>query len=198
MPTAVQIRSYRPDDLSQAKALEARVQPYCPEDQLEVEAMYERAGRAEEIGYRWMPERSSGPDPESVEYAADTYLAFWVAVLPVNAGADQVVGMVGVERADPRSDMPSGMPLAQEWRRRNDIAELRFLRVAEEQWEQGIGTQLSQTAIAWCRDYGFRALILNTPSLQKPALDLYRELDFKEVGRSFKGKSELVWLELVL
>ncbi|HBD83407.1 MAG TPA: GNAT family N-acetyltransferase [Dehalococcoidia bacterium] len=79
------------------------------------------------------------------------------------------------------------------------MAELRFLRVAPELWrQQGIGKQLSQTAIAWCRDHGMRSLILNITSPQIPALGLYFDLGFMEAGRYFKGMFEMVLLELEL
>ncbi|MAX20048.1 MAG: hypothetical protein CL709_09450 [Chloroflexi bacterium] len=67
------------------------------------------------------------------------------------------------------------------------MAELRFLRVAPELWRQGIGKQLSQTAISWCRDHGMRSLILNTTSPQIPTPGLYFDLGFTETGRYFKG-----------
>ena len=97
------IRFYHPDDYTQAKALEARVQPYRPGDEAAVEAMFERARRAKEFGGRWTPQRSSEPDPESVGYAAEAYLAYWVAVLLPDASVERVVGLVGVDRvyADP-------------------------------------------------------------------------------------------------
>ena len=94
------IRFYHPDDYTQAKALEARVQPYRPGDEAAVKAMFERARRAKEFGGRWTPQRSSEPDPESVEYAAEAYLAYWVAVLLPDAGVERVVGLVGVDRVD--------------------------------------------------------------------------------------------------
>ena len=50
MLAGARIRFYHPDDYTQAKALEARVQPYRPGDEAAVEAMFERARRAKEFG----------------------------------------------------------------------------------------------------------------------------------------------------
>mgnify|MGYP006916009890 CR=1 FL=1 len=35
-----------------------------------------------------------------MEYAAEAYLAYWVAVLLPDAGVERVVGLVGVDRVD--------------------------------------------------------------------------------------------------
>lgn len=43
MDHSINIRSYRKEDLPQIEALEARIQPYRPEAEAEVEAMYLRA-----------------------------------------------------------------------------------------------------------------------------------------------------------
>ena len=57
---------------------------------------------------------------------------------------------------------------------------------------------MSRKAIEWSRDSGFRTIVLNTTSAQKPALGLYRKLGFREAARSFLGEFELVWFELSL
>jgi len=196
MSTAVQIRPYHPDDLAQAKALDARVKPYRPEDRPEVEAMFERARQAKALGDRWLPPSPPYPALEQVE---EVYLAFWVAVLPPDTGgASQVVGTVGVYRAGTDQEIWPDMPQAEGWRRRTDVAELRRLRVAPELRRQGIATRLNQTAIAWCREQSFRTLVVNTTAAQIPALNLYRKLGFQEIYRSFIDQYELVWFELAL
>ena len=196
MSTTVRIRSCRSDDLAQVEALWERVPPYRPEDQAAVEAMYQRAGQAREAeDSRWMPRTPAAAAPES---AADADSTVWVAVLHVDSGADQVVGFAEASPAGAVSQMSPTMPLGREWRNRNDVAELRRLSVAPELWRQGIGTQLSQTAIGWCRDSEFRTIVLNTTSAQGPALALYRKLGFREAARSFLGEFELVWFELEL
>jgi GNAT superfamily N-acetyltransferase len=195
MSAAIQIRSYHPGDLAQAKALDARVKPYRPEDQPEVEAMFERARQAKASGDRWLPPSPPYPALEQIE---EVYLAFWVAVLLPDTGASQVVGTVGVYRAGTDPEMWPDMPQAGEWRRRTNVAELRRLRVAPELRRQGIATRLNQAAIAWCREHDFRTLIVNTTAAQIPALNLYRKLGFQEIYRSFIDQYELVWFELAL
>lgn len=199
-PLQIRIHPYHADDLPQVRALEARVTPYRPEDQSAVEAMFECARRAEVDGDPdWIPQTPSPPDLDQIE---DVYLAFWVAVLSTTEvtapGSDQIVGMVGVYRAGFDSELPPHSPLARAWRNRDDVAELRRLRVAPEVRRQGIGAQLNETAIAWSRAQGYRTLVLNTTAAQAPALSLYHKLGFREVGRSFVGRYELVWLELAL
>ena len=71
--------------------------------------------------------------------------------------------------------MPTDHPLSLELRLRDDVAELRLLRVSEDMWRQGIGTQLAEIAIDWCRDRGIRTLLLNTATPQKHAIGLYHE-----------------------
>jgi hypothetical protein len=46
--------------------------------------------------------------------------------------------------------------------------------------------------------FGFRRLVLNTTAAQIPELALYARFDFHELGRSYLGAYELVWLERLL
>ena len=193
MPTRVRVRSRRSEDLAQAEALWSRVGPYRPGDEAEVEAMFERARQAKEAGDRsWM-----GRAPAAArENSAERTLAGWVAVVPSETGGDRVVGIVGVLGVGALPHMPFDMPLARERRGRSDVAQLTRLSVEPELWRRGVGTRLTHTAIDWCRDHGFHTLVVNTSPPQKPALSLYRKLGFREAGRSFLDKYELVWLEL--
>jgi ribosomal protein S18 acetylase RimI-like enzyme len=43
--------------------------------------------------------------------------------------------------------------------------------------------------------FGLRSLVLNTTVAQLPALALYRKLGFNELGRSYLGSYELVWMQ---
>jgi hypothetical protein len=43
--------------------------------------------------------------------------------------------------------------------------------------------------------FGLRSLVLNTTAAQIPALALYHKLGFHELGRSFLGSYELVWMQ---
>ena len=94
--------------------------------------------------------------------------------------------------------MPTDSPLGRELRQRDDVAELRLMRVAEDMWGQGIGTQLAETVIDWCRLNGIRTLLLNTTTPQKPAIGLYKKLGFYEMDRTFLDRYELVWFRLDL
>jgi ribosomal protein S18 acetylase RimI-like enzyme len=191
----IEIRPYRISDLANVKALDERMDPFRPEDQADVQAMLARAAEAERTRDRWVPLAAA---PDSLDAIDESYLAFWVAVAAGHQDADEVVGMVGVRRCGIEMTGFAGLPIAAEWHQRGDVAELRRLRVAPEHWRSGIGTQLSQTVISWSRDQGFRSLILNTTAAQTPAIALYRRLGFRELGRSFVGTFELVWLELPL
>ena len=189
------IRSYQSDDQAHAEALWARVGPYRPGDGAEVQAMHERARRARKAGDRWIGKAAPIP---LCEDAPTVCSAGWVAIAPLDGGSDRVVGFVEVVGSGAVPEMSPDMPLGQEWGHRSDVAQLTRFCVLPELWRRGVGTRLTQTAIEWCRDNGFRTLVLNTTSPQIPALCLYRNLGFREAGRSFLDKYELVWHELEL
>jgi GNAT superfamily N-acetyltransferase len=75
--------------------------------------------------------------------------AFWVAE------DDGVIGMVGIERHS------------------QDTAELRRMAVARADRRKGIGRALLATAEAFCRQAGYRKVVLSTSELQSPARRLY-------------------------
>jgi GNAT superfamily N-acetyltransferase len=191
---AIKIRPYRTEDLPRVKPLETQVTPYRPEDQPEVQAMFARAQQAEQMrDERWMPE----PDTD-LHDTPDTYTAFWVAE-QVEAGIPlTLVGIVGVRACCAGLEMPRNLKLAQDWQNRGNVVELRRLRVAPDVRRQGLGVRLCQTVIDWARQEGHSTLVVNTTSPQVPALRLYKRVGFREVGLSFIGKYELVWLELSL
>ena len=165
---SVTIRRMRPADQPQAEALWRGLSPYRPGDEPEVEAMYERALHARDAGdSRW----KSLDAMESDDHPPNC-LENWVAVVPSGSGEDRVVGTVQVVCPTALSEMPTDHPLSHELCLRDDVAELRLMRVAEEVWRQGIGTRLTEVAIDWCRDHRIRTLILNTTSPQKPAIGL--------------------------
>jgi ribosomal protein S18 acetylase RimI-like enzyme len=180
-------------DLPSIKVLHGRMGPYRPEDQSAVQEMFARASEAERTRDRWVP---LAPAADSLDAIEQSYLAFWVAVAAGHQDAEELVGMVGVRRCGVDMTGLGGFPIALEWQKRGNVAELLSLRVAPERWRSGIGRQLTQTVIDWSHDHGFRSLVLNTTAAQAPALALYRRLGFREVGRSFVGRYELVWLEL--
>ena len=131
----VRIRAMRPGDEVQAEDLWTGMSPYRPGDEAEVEAMYERAKRARDAGdKRWKAMGTSAPD-EVVQGAS----ASWVAVVPAEGGEERVVGTVQVIGPTPLAEMPPGLPLNGEWRLRDDVAELKRLRVADDVRRQGVG-----------------------------------------------------------
>jgi ribosomal protein S18 acetylase RimI-like enzyme len=189
MQQSIEIRPYRPDDLAAIEALEARVHPYRPEDESEVQAMYARALLAKDSADpRWMgfpeyPERS----------LAEEFDAFWVAERLDQTGSG-LVGTVGVQTFRAGDVISAHHPLARTWQTQARVAELRRLRVAPEARGQSLGTQLCQAVIAWSAER-FNTLVVNTTTPQKPALQLYRKLGFRDVGLSYIDRYELVWLE---
>ena len=188
------IREMRPDDEPQAEALWKGMSPYRPGDEPEVEAMYERALRAKDAGdSRWKSLEAMESDD-----LPPSCLENWVAVVPSGSGEDRIVGTVQVVSPTALSEIPADHPLSRELRLRDDVAELRLMRVAEDMWRQSIGTQLAETALDWSHHHGVRTLVLNTTTPQKPAIGLYRKLGFKEVARTFLDRYELVWLWLEL
>ena len=122
----------------------------------------------------------------------------WVAVVPRGSGEGRIVGTVQVVSPTALSEMPADSPLSRELRLRDHVAQLGLMRVAEDMWNQGIGTQLAEVVIDWCRLHGIRTLVLNTTTPQKPAIGLYNKLGFCEIDRTFLDRYELVWFRLDL
>ena len=184
----------RPDDRPQAETLWKGLSPYRPGDEAEVEAMHERALRARDTGdANWKSIEAMGSDALARSRSTN-----WVAVAPRGRGEGRIVGTVQVVSPTALSEMPTGSPLSRDLRLRDDVAELRCMRVAEDMWGQGIGTQLAELVIDWCRLHGIRTLVLNTTSPQKPAIGLYNKLGFYEMDRTFLDRYELVWFRLDL
>lgn len=80
---------------------------------------------------------------------------FWVV--------DDVVGMVGIERHG------------------NDSAELRRMAVDKAHRRKSIGRELLGVAEAFCRDCGYRRVVLSTSELQVAAMRLYESSDYRRV-----------------
>ena len=118
--------------------------------------------------------------------------------MPSESGEERIVGTAQVIGPTTLAEMPPDLPLGRKWRLRDDVAELKRLRVADDMRRRGVGTQLTQAVIDWCRVHGFRTLVLNTTTPQKPAIALYKRVGFREADRTFLGKYELVWLCLNL
>lgn len=190
----ITVRAMRPDDRPQAEALWKGLSPYRPGDEAEVEAMYKRALSARDAGdTNWKSIEAMESDA-----LAQGRSASWVATMPPGSGAGRIVGTVQVVSPTALSEMPADSPLSRGLRLRDDVAELRCMRVAEDMWGQGIGTHLAERVIDWCRLHGIRTLVLNTTTPQKPAIGLYNKLGFCEMDRTFLDGYELVWFRLDL
>ena len=188
------VRAMRPDDRPQAEALWKGLSPYRPGDEAEVEAMYERALRARDArDTNWKSIEAMESDALARSCSTD-----WVAVAVPRVGEGRIVGTIQVASPTALSEMPTDSPLSRDLRLRDDVAQLRSMRVAGDMWGQGIGTQLAEVVIDWCRLHGIRTLVLNTTTPQKPAIGLYNKLGFYEMGRTFLDSYELVWFRLDL
>ena len=156
--------------------------------------MMARAAEARRRGDRWVPleEAEGEQDPSKAPYSA-----FWVAVSDAT-GPDSLVGTAGIAPFGVLSDGLGGLAEMADWVQRGDVAELLHVRVAPECRRQGIGGALCETAVDWARGQNYRTVVLNTSSPQAPARALYRSLGFREVGRSYLHRYELVWHELEL
>jgi hypothetical protein len=88
----------------------------------------------------------------------------------------------------------SGLLSVNEWVRTADMGEVRRLRVAPKWRRRGVATALMRGLIRWSIARGLRSLVLNTTAAQLPALALYRSLGIREIGRTYLGVYELVWM----
>lgn len=112
-----------------------------------------------EYGFSWNP---SSEVPDLLDFDAHyggTAGAFWVARLD-----GRVVGSVGVERlADGR-------------------AELHRLYLDAALRGRGVGRDLVETVLGWCRDAGIRRLILWSDTRFDRAHRLYEGMGFRQTG----------------
>jgi len=102
-------------------------------------------------------ENDTGAD---LDYLADGYVeckdsGFWVAQYE-----DWIVGMIGVQRIS------------------NSSAEIRRLRVRDTFRRKGIGTQLMQHAISFCRDREFLKVVLDVRIERGPAISMFHTFGF--------------------
>ena len=92
-------------------------------------------------------------------YLQESGSHFWVAEID-----GQVKGMVGVQR---RSDAEG---------------ELRRMSVAADTRRMGIGWKLMETVEAFCREQGYRRIILSTVTQLQPAIAMYQRFGYRYVG----------------
>ena len=164
------------------------VRPYTGEDQPGVRWLYERTPPA---GRVYVRPQLLPPDLEDIE---SSYEAFWVAIEPTIDG-DAVVGITALDDAAGES---SGTPLADFIDLSQRTARLYHVMVVPERQRRGIGRLLLDAAVQWARGTGYETIILETTSEQEAAVDFYRALGFREIGRTMFRRWEQVWFQLSL
>ena len=164
------------------------IRPYKPSDQPGVRWLHDRTPPAGQ------PASRPQPWPEALEDIAANFLLFLVAVEPVWDG-EAIVGMAGLTRAGAPSEMT---PLPAFVSSDPQTARLDYVRVAPERQRRGIGRALTQAAIEWAGQNGYRRVVLETTPEQAAAVGLYTAMGFSEIGRSTIGRWELAWFELSL
>lgn len=140
------------------------IRRYRPQDQRAViglfrEFMWELAPPALAADFQAYIQRAIDQELGRIEeyYFRRDDQAFWVA------DAGPVVGMVGVEHRKP------------------EAAELRRMAVAAAHRRKGIGRGLLATAEAFCRECGYRRVVLSTSELQAAARRLYEASGYRLV-----------------
>jgi len=193
----IQIRPACWEDRSPVEALEARIKPYRPEEELQLEPMYARALIAERLNDpHWLPLPVSAP--RLAPSKTDSFPEMDVLWVAIPEEGDSLLGIVGVPTFRYGEVIGLSHPLGQEWEDCSSIVELRRLRVAPEWRRQGLGRQLCERVITWSIEHGYKILVVNTTTPQLPARQLYTSLGFRERGISFIGRYELVWMKLNL
>ena len=163
------------------------IRPFQDSDQAGVEWLYSRTppwGRT-------YPRPQ--PIPESLTRIKNSHQLALVAVEQDRAG-EAVVGLTTVIDAGPDNEIAVPGFIRLEGR----VARLHLVLVAPERWRHGIGTRMVEEAIAWSREHGYEAVIVDTTSDQKGAVEFYRAMNFAESGRTIFRDWEIVWFELKL
>jgi ribosomal protein S18 acetylase RimI-like enzyme len=153
--------------------LKVRIRSYVPEDRESCRTLY-RQGL---VGGRIAP-NDSGIDIDDIHMA---YLNcdkshFWVA----ENEQGEVVGMVGVQHADP------------------GVGEIRRLRVRNDSRRRGVGTALMETAVRFCREHQFLKITLDTFMEREPAIRLFEKFHFNHSRTRKVGEKELLYFYLDL
>ena len=141
-----------------------RIRRYLPSDQGAVvglfrEFMWELAPPHLGEEFQVYTERAIREELSRIEeyYFGREGQGFWVA------DENRVVGMVGVEK------------------HAEDAAELRRMAVENAHRRKGLGRALLAHAEAFCRDAGYRTVVLSTSELQVAAMRLYESSGYRLV-----------------
>jgi GNAT superfamily N-acetyltransferase len=163
---------------------EVSIRPYEAADRDAVWALMQRTPMPDGS----LPTSSEMP-PELRDIPAN-FAAFWVAV-----AGPQVVGTVAVQDVVHHL---AAVPLPSFLDRAPPPARLRRLDVAPEHQRRGVGRRLTQTAVDWARDQGYSRVVLDTTTLQQPAVALYESMGFRRAGETRFQRWQLIWFELDL
>jgi GNAT superfamily N-acetyltransferase len=125
-----------------------------------------------------LAENDTGLDIDDIEsvYMGTEGNHFWVA----ENEAGEIVGMIGVQHHD------------------KEVGQVRRLRVAQDYRRRGIGKELLETAITFCRDNGHLKVALDTFAERSVVAEMFPKLGF-QLGdtRQVAGK-ELMYFYLDL
>ncbi|GAB3431243.1 GNAT family N-acetyltransferase [Flindersiella endophytica] len=197
--TRIRIRRASAGDGDAVAALETG--QYRPEDEPEVAAMRRRAEQARLAGARWSPippTPAGSEDADPPRGPIERYDHVWVAEREGAPGDPTVVGVVAARAvgdtttADLDTAEASGLWT---WTPSRPLVELRHLRVAAWIRRIGLGSRLVRQVIDHAAATGAKAVVLNTTAAQRPARKLYERCGFREVGVTYVGEYELVWME---
>jgi ribosomal protein S18 acetylase RimI-like enzyme len=143
------------------------VRPFCGDDAAACKALYVEGLIAPKLA-----DNDTGLDIEDIRaaYVPDDGGQFFVAV---NA-AGEVVGMIGVQPAEP------------------GVGEIRRLRVRPDHRRRGIGHKLVETAVGYCRDRGYVKVMFDTYLDREPALNLFNKFHFHHTRTRKVGEKELL------
>lgn len=129
------------------------IRDYQPDDQPAVSHLYAHGLLSGQIATN-----DTGADIENVQeaYVEPSRNGFWVAEV-----GQRVVGMVGVAEDEPNQ------------------AEIRRLRVEKPYQGKGVGIQLMEKALSFCRHHGYLKVILDTRLEKSGAIELFERFGFQ-------------------
>lgn len=124
-----------------------------------------------------LAENDTGLDIDNIQAAYMTEgNHFWVAETPEG----EIVGMVGVQQHE------------------KGTGEIRRLRVREDVRRRGVGTQLLEVAVRFCKERGYLKVALDTFVEREAALKLFEKFRFRHERTKTVGGKELLYFYLDL
>ena len=155
-----------------------------------------RAAQARVEQRNWLP-MSSESDRDSLDFALDNGVDFWVAPSDPESDPRRIIGVIGVDEVDPGALLALDSPISAAIQPYGTM-QLKFLRVDPDFRGQGIGRLLVERVLRWCEVQEKGSIILNTSSPQHTARRLYESMGFREIDCTYLGEFELVWYKLRL